>query len=131
MTYRKHLHQLIYQKKRMKMSNIAQMLDELAELQQKRTELALPFRSEIAAIQDELDTVCAELDMNIQNMEGTIKVRVLSWGETVKGKSLMGVYSKGRTSWDTKALEGACAIYPGLEKLKKVGEPSVSIRTVK
>jgi len=107
------------------------MLDELAELQQERTELALPFASKIAAIQEEMNDTCAKLDMDIQNMEGTIKVRVLSRGETVKGNSLMGVYSKGRTSWDTKALEGACAIYPGLEKLKKVGEPSVSIRTVK
>lgn len=59
-----------------------------------------------------------------------VKHEVVELGETVKGTFLMAVYSKGRVSWDTKALEGYITAHPEIEKFRKQGEPSVSIRGI-
>lgn len=59
-------------------------------------------------------------------IEGVLKVE-----ESVKGERLQAAFTKGRTTWDTSALSGYALAHPELEKLKKVGKPSVSIREVK
>lgn len=59
-----------------------------------------------------------------------IKADVISLGETVKGSALMAVYAKGRTTWDNKGLDGFATAHPEIEKFRKVGEPSVSIRKI-
>ena len=51
-------------------------------------------------------------------------------GETVKGDRLMLVYGKPRETWDTKALTGYAAAHPEIERFKKVGEPTVTVRTM-
>ena len=50
-------------------------------------------------------------------------------GETVKGDHLQAVWSKGRASWDDKALMGYTKAHPELLEFRKQGEPSVSIRS--
>jgi hypothetical protein len=59
-----------------------------------------------------------------------IKQQVISAGATIKGSVLQAVFIKGRVTFDTKALEGYAAAHPEIEKFKKVGEPSVTIRKV-
>ena len=59
-----------------------------------------------------------------------VKREVFELGETVKGTFLMAVYSKGRVSWDTKALDGYIKAHPEIEQFRKQGNPSVSIRGV-
>ena len=108
-----------------------QLLDELAELRQMRDVMALPFQETIADLQAKIDDVCSPVDVKIDKKEKAIKDAVLVGGETVKGDVLMAMWSKGRTSWNTKGLEGVIAIYPDIAKLKEIGEPSVSIRAVK
>jgi len=60
-----------------------------------------------------------------------IKEVVIKSGESVKGNFLQAVYSKGKITWDTKALEGYAVVHPEVNQLKKVGEPLVSIRDIK
>lgn len=63
-------------------------------------------------------------------LTGVINEAVLGKGGSVKGKELQAVYSNGRTTWDGQKLAGYAIAHPEIEKLKKVGKPSVSIREV-
>lgn len=70
------------------------------------------------------------VDENIAKLTAEIKADVLAGGATVKGAHMMAVWTKGRVSWDTKALDGVIALHPELAQFRKEGEPSVSIRKV-
>ena len=67
---------------------------------------------------------------NIAALEAEIKQAVISAGTTVKGSFIQAVFTKGRVSWDTKSLDGYAVAHPELLSLRKVGEPSVSLRAV-
>jgi len=69
-----------------------------------------------------------QLQYGIDDLERTIKADVVANGATVKGSSLMAVYSKGRESWDGKLLNGYAVAHPEILAAKSVGAPSVSIR---
>lgn len=73
----------------------------------------------------------AENQQQVSALRELITNRVLTLGETVKGTWRMAVWSKGKTTWDGKLLEGMSALIPELNKARKVGEPSVSFREVK
>jgi len=66
--------------------------------------------------------------INVTNLEDVIKATTLEIGETVKGGTLYAVFSKPRISWDTKGLAGFAAAHPEIERFRKTGKPSVSIR---
>lgn len=118
------------------------MLDLLAEYQSQHDILRLDKEALIAdVIPDEVKAKIAEIEAefadkieivneNISGIEATIKHEVADYGKTIKGTRLMAVWSKGRTSWDTKALEGYGAAHPEILTFCKVGEPSVSIRKI-
>lgn len=80
------------------------------------------------------DEVQQELEMltprRLANIE-LITAYVLGKQESVKGEKLQAVFSKGKTTWITKALEGYALAHPEINKLKKTGKPSVSIREVR
>ncbi len=62
-------------------------------------------------------------------LESEIKAEVLKQGPSVKSDNgYQAVYSKGRITWDTKALNGYALAHPEIEKLRNPGKPSVSIR---
>ena len=92
----------------------------------------------MAKVQYELDAVSAEFTPRLTAasdkftaLEAQIKDTVKAQGKSEKGDRWQFVYAKGRTSWDTKALDGYAAAHPEIEQFKTVGEPSVSIRAVK
>jgi hypothetical protein len=60
-----------------------------------------------------------------------VKESVIAGGESVKGEFLHAVYVKGRTTWETKLLDGFAAAHPEILQFRKVGEPSVTIRSSK
>ncbi len=116
-------------------------LDKIAELQfaqGKREQekqalidsiLTQEIKDKIAEIEAEF-TRTDNLTDTISILTNEVKQEVIALGETVKGASLMAVWSKGRVSWDTKALDGYITAHPELGKFRKEGEPSVSIRGI-
>lgn len=60
-----------------------------------------------------------------------VKAETLVAGATVKGEKMMAVWNKGRTTWDGDMLKGMVALIPALKEAMKVGEPTVSIRSMK
>ena len=81
-------------------------------------------------IEEEFFGKTDDVDRNIAALEAEIKAEVKVAGQTVKGAHFMAVYVKGRTSWNNDMLDGMIALVPQLEKARKVGEPSISIRAV-
>jgi len=85
-------------------------------------------RVEIAKIEEKYAD--ADLTDKITRLENEIREEVLKFGETVRGRYLMATFTKGRTSWNTEALEGVLVAYPELEKFRTVGKPSISLRKI-
>ena len=113
-----------------------ELLEKLTELYAKRDLLMLDKKSAIPAeVQVVLDEIEAEfspkqeaINSEISELEAQVKSIVLESGETAKGGSLQAVYTKGRVTWDTKALDGYAKANPAIAEYRKQGEPSVSIR---
>lgn len=68
---------------------------------------------------------------SISELEAEIKADVVAAGESVKAERISAVFMNGRVSWDTKALDGYMAAHPEIERFRKVGNPSVSLRWAK
>lgn len=121
---------------------IQQMLDLLAEMQAQRQLVELDrqaaidkiftpeIKAQIADIEVEFNGKTEAVMANIIETESQIKKWVLALSTTIKGAHLQAVWTRPRVSWDTRALDGYAAGHPEIEKFRKVGEPSVSIRQV-
>lgn len=60
--------------------------------------------------------------------DSVIRAAVLKLGKTFKMGRVTAVWSEGRESADIQMIKGMAAIYPGIARALKKGEPSVSIR---
>jgi len=109
------------------------LLDDLAAEKKSRYDdlLTDEIRQGMVDIDNELDSGIAEAEFKIAHLRSLIREGVLEIGETVKGQFIMAVWNKGRTSWDTKALNGYAAAHPSLDNLRKEGKPTVTIRKIK
>ena len=123
-------------------SYINRDLDELAKVKAQLDLLVLSRDDMINSVipedvQNKIDDIEVEFagkmaaaELNIGQLSHEIRQGVLELGLTVKGEHIMAVWNKGRESWDTKALKGYAAAHPDVLQLKKVGEPSVTIRKI-
>ena len=121
---------------------VVDLLDQLAEYQAQRDVLRMDKEALIASIiPDEIKEKIAEIEEefsekvrtaneNISGTETIIRNEVADYGKTIRGAHLMAVCSKGRTTWNTKALEGYSVAHPEILAFREVGEPSVGIRRV-
>ena len=90
----------------------------------------------LASIPEEARNKIDEQKKHIENMKteafeiaATVKDQIIEIGKTVTVEGMASaIYVKGRTSWDSKLLEGLAIAIPELEKAKKVGNPSVRIK---
>ena len=119
---------------------ITLMLDSLADMRFRRDlinsdkqaaidgVLTVEIKAALAGIDAEFGEQMAAADVSIGELENAVKSAVVVHGESIRGQHLMAVWSKPRVSWDAKALDGFVAAPPEMERFRKVGEPSVSIR---
>lgn len=120
-------------------TKIIQQMDTLSELRSQTVEVDAKIQKLIDdAIPPAVLAKIQELKISRESMVGAvdkleadIKSAVLQHGESIKGEKLQAVYAKGRETWDSKGLTGYAIVHPEILKLKKVGEPSVSLRVVK
>ena len=90
-----------------------------ADIAQRKNEIEVEFSGK-----------AGDVDKNIAALESEIKAETKAKGETIKGKYFMAVYVKGRTSWNNEMLDGMISLVPQLEKARKIGEPSITLRHV-
>lgn len=117
-------------------------LDELSELYAQRDLATLEkqrlideiYTAEIKAKIAEIDAEFAgkneAVSEKITALEAEVKQAVLVNGASIKGQFLHAVYTKGRVTWDSKALDGYAKAHPELVEYRKEGEPSVSLRKI-
>lgn len=102
---------------------------------QKQEAIDAVLTPEIRAALDEIDAQfagqLAACWVAVSALEGDIKYGVAALGASVKGSALHAVYSQGRVTWDTRALDGYMVAHPELGEFRRRGKPSVSIREVK
>jgi hypothetical protein len=117
---------------------VSEKLDKLAAIRS----IATDTQKEMETLIERAFSLLPDLDMERQNLLacqkacqddegaliGEIKEAVLEHGSTIKGEDLMAVWSKGRTSWDTKKLDGFAAAHPEILQFKSSGKPSISIK---
>ena len=88
------------------------------------------IKQKIAEFEEEFAQKLSGVSTEKSLLEEQIKEITINAGQTIKGTLHQFVYNKGRVSWDTKQLDGYAAAHPEIEKFRKVGAPSVSVRTV-
>ncbi|MGH2523148.1 MAG: hypothetical protein ACRDH2_11645 [Anaerolineales bacterium] len=122
--------------------HIIAKLDELAEIkaaadltrmdyEAKRAEILRAIQAELEALEAEYQPLLNVSTERIAALEEEVRYAVLRHGASVKGSSLHAVYSKGRVSWDTKALDGYALSHPEVVDFRRQSEPSISLRFVK
>jgi hypothetical protein len=119
--------------------NTEQKLDRLAELDAQKDLVQMDMdnlkQSVIPVeIKEKLDDINAEYSPKLEaisteraTLEAEIRNDVMVSGQSVKGEVYNASYVNGRTSWDTKALDGYAAVHPEILQFKTVGAPTVRI----
>lgn len=122
---------------------IEKLLDQLAELRSAIDVAMLRMndaidsvmtpeqKAAIAEIRLEYAPMIEEATAKATALEDEVKAAVVKHGATVKGSRLQAVFTKGRVSWDAKALDGYILKEPALAAFRSEGKPSVSIRSAK
>jgi hypothetical protein len=80
-------------------------------------------------LEAEQDLALTAASVGVRSLTEEIKADVLAAGQSVTGAHLQAVWVKGRVSWDTRRLDGYAAAHPEITAFRKIGEPTVSIRS--
>jgi hypothetical protein len=88
------------------------------------------IRAKISDIEAEFSGKGEIAKTKADELEKEIKEEVIELGVTVKGDFLMAVWNKGRTTWNTEALDGYAAGHPEIEQFRKTGKPSIAIKDI-
>ncbi|MBI3737788.1 MAG: hypothetical protein HY258_01945, partial [Chloroflexi bacterium] len=121
---------------------IISKLDQLADLQNaidvtkkdyeaKRAEILKSVQAELDALTAEYDPLITSAEERSTTLEKEIRGDVIAFGASVKGKKFYAMFSRGRITWNTKALDEFAVLHPEVIDFRKQGEPSVSIRLAK
>ena len=89
------------------------------EIRQQLADIDLEFASQEEAVSELIATTRTE-----------VMAAVLTHGASVKAERMQAVWSKPRTKWDTKGLEGYAVAHPELLRFRAHGQASVSFRKV-
>lgn len=120
--------------------DIEEKLNRLAEMQAQADVIQLHYQNirqslipeeilqQLRDVDAEYQTSIEALNAGIAELTSEIRKEVLERGDSVKGANLHAILVKGRTSWDTKALDGYAVGHPEILVFRRQGEPSVSIR---
>jgi hypothetical protein len=93
----------------------------------KQRAIMATVQSDLDALRDEYTPMLDSAKDMLSGLEADAKRHVVTTGETAKIDGLAVTFVKGRTSWDTKALDGYSAAHPEIERFKREGEPSARI----
>jgi hypothetical protein len=114
-------------------AQVAALREEMATA--KDAALTDEVRERLRVIEDSYSPVFASLEERAKGLQSEmdalkaeISQDVVSVGETVRSAGFAVIYTAGRTSWDSKKLEGMMAFIPQIAEARKIGDPSVSWR---
>lgn len=89
----------------------------------------------MAKVQPELDAIDAETGPELTALaeqaaaaEAAVRAAVLACGHSFHHGPVKATYSRGRVTFDNKALQAYAETHPDVNRFKKVGQPVVSLR---
>jgi Tfp pilus assembly protein PilO len=121
--------------------SIIDKLDRLAQTRTQRANLTAEkqaaidrvvtpeIKAQLDAIEQEFTETEKDLDFAMASLEAEIKATVLEHGVSATGTHLQAAWTKGRVTWDTRALDIYSTLHPEIRPYRKEGEPFVVIRT--
>ena len=117
-----------------KLNHLAQMRAQRANLTAEKQaaidRVVTPeLKAQFDAIEREFTETEKDLDDTIAVLEAGIKAAVLQQGVSATGQHLQATWTKGRVTWDTRALDHYSMLHPEIRTYRKEGEPFVVIRT--
>lgn len=89
------------------------------EVKEKMEEIIAEYKPKLEGLEHKRDA-----------LERELKAATIARGFTIKGNFHAFTFVKGRTTWDSKSLEGYAAAHPEILAFRKIGEPSVSVKKV-
>jgi hypothetical protein len=109
---------------------------QLAPIQAQIDALMVPLRDKLAQIENERLAALSILSIGIKDMENEIEADALAVGNedgkfSVSGRELMVIYYGGKTSVDTKGLEGYAVAHPEVRVFIHKGKPYTSIQATR
>ncbi len=122
--------------------NTTEKLDRLAELDAhrdmvlvdkealKQSIIPAEVKQQLRDIDSEYDPKLEAISQERAQLEAEVRNDVMVSGEGVIGEVYRASYVEGRTSWDTKALDGYAVAHPEIVQFKKLGAPTVRIAKV-
>ncbi len=121
--------------------NVVDKLKRLAELraaldmtridyESRRAEVLQKVQAELDALETEYQPLLDAAQDNAEILEGEIKNDVLVGGKSVSTDVYQAIYMKGRVTWDSEGITRYAEAHPDVLKFRKVGNPSVALRTV-
>jgi hypothetical protein len=111
---------------------LASLRDDQATLEATRWDALPPgMRKRVGALEAAYASRAAVLARDRAHLEAQIKAAVLAHGASVKGAALQAVYVGGKATWDDHALQGFAAVHADILAFRHVGQPSVTIRSVR
>jgi len=126
------------------MSNVTEIMSKLGCLADLR-KVSESLTQELGGLVDQAFLNCPDLDIDrrqvleereqlssrLDKLTQDVRKAVIKHGSSVKDGFLQVIFSKGKTTWDGKKLDGFALAHPGINRCKKVGSSSVSIREVR
>jgi len=97
----------------------AQTADVYNAIAQRKAEIEAEFAGKSEAV-----------DENIRKLTEEIKAEIVTLKKSVKSDHFHAVYMAGRITWNTDMMEGWRETFPFLEKARKEGAPSVTLRRI-
>jgi FAD/FMN-containing dehydrogenase len=101
-----------------------------AEVEDKTKGIYTAIAQRRAEIEAEFSGKEEAVDDNIRKLTEEIKAEIVTLKKSVKGEHYHGIYVTGRITWNTDMMEGWRETFPFLEKARKEGAPSVTLRRI-
>jgi hypothetical protein len=99
-----------------------------AEYESRRMAILMPIIDDLDALEAEYQPIFDGVADRMANLERDIKHQTSIVGRSFRGHRIAVVYSRGRVSWDTKALDSYARIHPEVLGFRKEGAPIISFR---
>ncbi|MBN2085688.1 MAG: hypothetical protein JW748_10745 [Anaerolineales bacterium] len=120
------------QKKLNQLSQLHTQLDLLQSEKKRLIEESLPpeYGARLREIEAEFAHKEATARQNIESLTAEVRSDTLAFGRSVRGSDYQAVWSRGRVSWDDRALSEYAREHSEILPFRKEGKPVISIRRV-
>ena len=122
---------MIHIKKKLEMLSILHaQLAGLRSEKQRLIDESLPaeYRTRVSEIEQEFAQKEEAAKSNIESLAAEIRADTLVFGRSVRGADYQAVWSRGRVSWDDRALSLYARAHSEILPFRKEGKPVISIR---